>query len=464
MDGLIKGLVNVAIDAVEGAGRGRDDEDAPRRHRPARDDQQEGSEDRGDERSRSTWAEVVSEHKDGEPEERPDHRNSRRDERHERRDDGDWGRVEGRRQQQQQHNQNEEEDRRDSSSRHPQQQQVPPVRRQQQEGDDRNDGGWETVGKQKRHGKPHQSEAWNAYRKPPSEQEYSEDAGQIHHGLNVEPTREELNSLSKACSRLWELDLNRLIPGKDYRIECGEGKKVYQKGDMASETLFSWLGDDVLRKPTYSRFCALLDNYNPHQGCKEVVTQQDKHEEVAFIEEIGRTAPIKYLHRYLVLKGVTPQDYEDFKRMLASLWFDLYGRGGNSCSSSAFEHVFVGEIKGRRQGENEVSGFHNWIQFYLEEANGNVDYQGYIFPRRRGESPDSETQLLTVQFEWHGVLKSVSSTLIGVSPEFELALYTLCFFMGGEDNRVDIGPYAVNIKCYRMGNNKIGSAFPIAEN
>ncbi|KAG8065538.1 hypothetical protein GUJ93_ZPchr0004g39245 [Zizania palustris] len=367
MDGLIKGLINVAIDAVEGAGRGRDDEDAPRRHRPARDDRQhrEEEEDRGDERSRSTWAEVVSDHKGGEPEERPDHRNSRREERQERRHDGDWERVEGRKQQQ--HNQSEEEDRRDSNSRRPQQQQTPAYRRQQQ------------------------SEACNSYRRPPSEQEYSEDASQIHHGLNVEPTREELNSLSKACSRLWELDMNRLIP-----------------------------------------------------GCKEVVTQQDKHEEVAFIEEIARTAPIKYLHQYLVLKGVAPQDHKDFKTMLASLWFDLYGRGGNSCSSSAFEHVFVGEIKGRGQGDDEVSGFHNWIQFYLEEANGNVDYQGYVFPRRRGELPDSETQLLTVQFEWHGVLKSVSSTLIGVSPEFELALYTLCFFMGGEDNRVDIGPFPIN--------------------
>jgi poly(U)-specific endoribonuclease len=50
------------------------------------------------------------------------------------------------------------------------------------------------------------------------------------------------------------------------------------------------------------------------------------------------------------------------KKMLTSLWFDLCGRGGCSSSSSAFEHVFVGEIKGQRQGENEVSGFHNWIQ------------------------------------------------------------------------------------------------------
>lgn len=43
-------------------------------------------------------------------------------------------------------------------------------------------------------------------------------------------------------------------------------------------------------------------------------------------------------------------------------------------------------------------------------------------------------QLLTIQFEWQGVLKSVSSTLIGVSPEFEIALYTLCILAGGEDN------------------------------
>ena len=77
--------------------------------------------------------------------------------------------------------------------------------------------------------------------------------------------------------------------------------------------------------------------------------------------------------------------------------------------------------------------------------------------------PDSETQLLTVQFAWNGVLKSVSSTLVGVSPEFEIALYTLCFLMGGEDNHVEIGPYPVNIKCYRLGNDKIGSAFPIAK-
>ncbi|KAK3000624.1 hypothetical protein RJ639_021335 [Escallonia herrerae] len=296
---------------------------------------------------------------------------------------------------------------------------------------------------------------WDNYKCPPSEQDYSDE---VDCGAKLEPSEEELDDLSKACNKLWELDLNRLVPGKDYQIDCGEGKKVYQKEDTAEGSLFSWLSKDTFRRPTYSRFCSLLGNYNPHEGYNENVTSQERQEQAAFIEELSRTAPIKYLHKYLSSKGIVSDNNEDFKSMITSLWFDNYGRGGTA-NSSAFEHVFVGEIKHRE--EQEVSGFHNWVQFYLEEAKGRVDYQGYIFPRRRGQIPDSETQVLTIQFEWNGVLKSVSSTLVGVSPEFEVALHTLCFYMGGEDNYVELGQYPVNIKCYRLGN-KLGSAFPIA--
>lgn len=179
----------------------------------------------------------------------------------------------------------------------------------------------------------------------------------------MEPSREELDDLSVAVNKLWELDLNRLAPGRDYEIDCGEGKKVYQKDDMAEGCLFSWLSEEVFSKPTYSRFCCLLDNYNPHEGSKEVVTAQEREEQAAFVEEISRTAPIKYLHKYLSAKGAASENYQEFKRMLTSLWFDCYSRGGTSGSSSAFEHVFVGEIKQR--GEQSVSGFHNWIQVIL---------------------------------------------------------------------------------------------------
>lgn len=325
-------------------------------------------------------------------------------------------------------------------------------------GGEENNDGWETVGrKHPKRSHKIEKEHWNGYKRPPSEQVYSDE---VENGEKLVPSDQELADLSQAFNRLWQLDINRLVPGRDYQIDCGEGKKVFEREDMAEGSLFSWLKEDVLRRPTFSRFCSLLDNYNPNEGCKEVVTYEEKQEQAAFIEEISRTAPIKYIHKLLAFKGIVSEDYHDFKRILTSLWFDLYGRGGTSGSSSAFEHVFVGEVKQR--GEKEVSGFHNWLQFYLEEAKGRVDYQGYIFPRRRGQIPDSDTQLLTVQFEWNGILKSVSSILVGVSPEFEVALYTLCFYLGGEDNHIELGPYPVNIKCYRFGN-RIGSVFPIAE-
>ncbi|CAN0354177.1 unnamed protein product, partial [Ectocarpus fasciculatus] len=57
--------------------------------------------------------------------------------------------------------------------------------------------------------------------------------------------------------------------------------------------------------------------------------------------------------------------------------------------------------------------------------------RGYIFPRKRGyeDTPAETEQLVTVQFEWNGELKEISSSFVGVSPEFEIALYTLLFLL-----------------------------------
>jgi hypothetical protein len=45
---------------------------------------------------------------------------------------------------------------------------------------------------------------------------------------------------------------------------------------------------------------------------------------------------------------------------------------------------------------------------------------------------DDADRVLSVQFDWKGQRKPVTTLLIGTSPEFELALYTLCF-VAGED-------------------------------
>ena len=55
------------------------------------------------------------------------------------------------------------------------------------------------------------------------------------------------------------------------------------------------------------------------------------------------------------------------------IWFTPYSRSRRVVGSSGFEHVFVGELKG-----GKVSGFHNWVSFYKEEQEGDLDYFGHM--------------------------------------------------------------------------------------
>mmetsp|Transcript_19723 Transcript_19723/g.25492 ORF Transcript_19723/g.25492 Transcript_19723/m.25492 type:complete len:439 (+) Transcript_19723:123-1439(+) len=275
-------------------------------------------------------------------------------------------------------------------------------------------------------------------------------------------TREELDDLSKACKRLWNLDSNRLHPGVDYELNLQYGKKIYQQGDRATEPLFTRVSPEVFQRPTFRRFAALLDNYERATGQAEVITQQEIAENHAFIHDIMETHCMKYCHKYLHLKGLAPASEQHFKAVLEELWFTLYRRKTNN-DSSGFEHVFVGESK-----EGEITGLHNWIQLYLEERRGALDYQGYIYPKvcggRNGFSqPLSTEQMISLQFVWDGELKKCSSSFIGVSPEFEVALFTMCFLAGSKENIVECGPYRALITCFSFnsrGRTYIGTVFP----
>ena len=57
------------------------------------------------------------------------------------------------------------------------------------------------------------------------------------------------------------------------------------------------------------------------------------------------------------------------------------------------------------------------------------------------EDVDAYERVLTVQFSWNGQQKDISSMFIGTSPEFEMALYTLCFLAGQEENVICLGDY-----------------------
>ncbi|KAA8491805.1 Poly(U)-specific endoribonuclease-C [Porphyridium purpureum] len=288
---------------------------------------------------------------------------------------------------------------------------------------------------------------------------------------NVKPTDEELGSVSLAVAKLWELDVNRLAPGLDYVLDLQTGKKFYdQDVDTAEHPLFKYFSSAVFRtRPTYSLFYHLLDNYESATGVEENATDEEKKETWTFINTICTTPVMKYVFQYLSATDLIGEeegknDMEAFKRWLYRTWFYFYRRDGAN-DSSAFEHAFLGELR-----DDKVIGMHNWMQIMVEEKRGNLNYTGYIKPRRRGtELPDEDEHVLGIQFEWKGCLKPMSSMFVGVSPEFEIALYTLVFLAQDEnidDGKVraiiEEGSTEIMVVVHKNGRHKprIGSAFP----
>jgi len=101
-------------------------------------------------------------------------------------------------------------------------------------------------------------------------------------------------------------------------------------------------------------------------------------------------------------------------------------------------------------------GFHNWIQFYLQEKAKNVDYKGFM-------ASDKNPHLLTIQFSWKGDIKPKGSTFIGTSPEFEIALYTVMHLMGHDAYKIAFDGDPVIIKCHKLAG-KCGTCYPQAPN
>ncbi|KAL0035864.1 hypothetical protein WJX77_005701 [Trebouxia sp. C0004] len=281
--------------------------------------------------------------------------------------------------------------------------------------------------------------------------------------MNSAPTHPELGSLSAACQQLWQFDANRLQPGQHYDLNPQKGKKSYMERDVAPGPLFVHVNWAAFQQhSTYALFFALLDNYHAQVGEAEHLTAAQNLEVQQFLDGVVQTQCMQYVHQILVDQQLADRDVSSFKQQLYQMWFRSYTREVRD-DSSGFEHVFVGEARG-----GKILGLHNWIQFSKQEQQGKLDYKGYIFPRVHSlggqqEEVDAHERMLSVQFSWNGQLKDVSSMFIGTSPEFELALYTLCFLAGQEENMVQVGDYEVKIKVYKIKSkygDKVGSAYP----
>lgn len=272
-------------------------------------------------------------------------------------------------------------------------------------------------------------------------------------------TDAEINSLSET---LYKLDSNRATASQlviDPQEEISDSETGSQN-DLTSRPLFKYVNENTLfSKPTYKALLNLLDNYKRRTGDAEDVPSQETQEQDTFLKEtMSNTALGKELYNFLHSKGAYSSQNE-FIQDLKMMWFGLYSRSNGMLDSSGFEHVFVGEIKG-----GKVSGFHNWLQFYLNEKNGLLDYYSHSFNGPWTTYPD----VLGMQFDWDGYFKEIGSAFIGSSPEFDLAIYTLCYITRpGKICRVSLGGNTQSIQTYTWdkssygdGKKYIASAYP----
>ena len=105
------------------------------------------------------------------------------------------------------------------------------------------------------------------------------------------------------------------------------------------------------------------------------------------------------------------------------------------------------------ESRGKIIGLHNWIQVYLEEKKGNIDYLGWT--GKRAPRGRDDVHVCTVKFKWRDddpgdEVKPCSTFLCGSSPEFDLALLTLFFLAGEQDgpNDLQLGDEHLRVVCY----------------
>ncbi|KAL6732711.1 hypothetical protein Aduo_003442 [Ancylostoma duodenale] len=263
----------------------------------------------------------------------------------------------------------------------------------------------------------------------------------------------ELIQMSRA---LREADDNKARPGQVYLNYQGQAEG---NQDNAPREFFYYVDPSLLQKPSFSQLIAMMNNFNPESGMDEprVSPQEEAYEISTFLTTILASRPWQILYSFLYHKGHPfAQSPYTFRAWIEQLWFKHYSRSrGWADDTSAFEHVFMGEEK-----RGEVAGLHNWVRFYLLERNPaeQLNYMGFI--EERGNV------MVTLRFAWQGLLKRIGSFLVGTSPEFDMALYTLCFLSRrGTQCPVEIDGCSVIITSYDMvqdGQIYIGTVYPDA--
>ncbi|KHJ46919.1 endoribonuclease XendoU [Trichuris suis] len=225
-------------------------------------------------------------------------------------------------------------------------------------------------------------------------------------GEQQQATNEDINEIVELMEKA---DVNAAGPNDtDFNYQQPSGKR------SALKKFVSFVSGSYMAKPTVKAFLKLMNMFEPQIGAREKTGKVKAATIDRFLDIVVKTKVMNLLKEFLQrFKLLTAESEEDFKEWLKNLWFTEYARRKKVIDSSAFEHIFVGEVE-----KGVVSGLHNWIRFGTLEADGYANYKGYI-----GEM---SVAMATIGFTWNKKEKSSSSMFLGSSPEFDMAVATIC--------------------------------------
>ena len=238
-----------------------------------------------------------------------------------------------------------------------------------------------------------------------------------------------------------------------------QNRRQNQFEDVCEEPLFCNIQEELWNVETIKKLVDLHDNYEPNPMIPEMVTNVEIKEESDFLDACLDTRVMKLLFNFMMKHKLIKSNLY-WKEILHELWFERWSEG-----SCAFEHIFLGELK-----RNKVSGVHNWVFFLLQEVCGKVNYFGFDKALDFGNNlhGDERGGIITSSFSWEEnnsrYLKPYSGLFIGVSPEMEVAIYTLAFFLNpGGALKISLGGSKVEIQTHTVlaqDKTYISSAFP----
>lgn len=216
------------------------------------------------------------------------------------------------------------------------------------------------------------------------------------------------------------------------------------------------------KKGTYELCKKLFNNYTLSPNMPEINTPEEGQEINDFILAIIGTEPMKVVRRWL--EEQTNETYNDlrFFKLIYDMWFTQFTQGSGK-DLSAFEHIIVGEQKG-----GNVSGYHFWYKYYLDDSNSLLDKDTIKYKGLKGKNqPQNKIvpEVSTISYSWDAfdyqtevyrpLFKKIGGFFNGCSPEGLMALGTVrCALQGRAPKEAVINNARYNMKLYRSSDRK----------